>query len=285
MGKTAKIKSDLDDLISLIDIIQILKDVASNRYYNTARKKTRFLEFAESFTDFFRMVSLAEATSPLVHSDVDQVAIVAFTGEGGFMADMTAKVINMAIEESERFKAHEFIIIGAKGAERMTTLTGKKDFKVFTDVEGVGYYKTSLNIKDHIIKEVEARRIGKVFAVYPRAMTSALVKPFVAKLLPSEELITKQTEIKDTIEKVILESDTNSTINYLADIWLTCRVYEILVDCVIAGYAVQAQQLEGSLDRLKKEKKGMSLMYSKSKKSDIDKSLREVFTAKMMTSK
>ena len=72
-------------------------------------------------------------------------------------------------------------------------------------------------------------------------------------------------------------------IHYLADTWLTCRLYEMLEDCIIAGYAAQAQQLEASVERLKKEKKGLVLSFRKARKADIDKSLREVFTSKLMT--
>ncbi len=282
MSKTAKIKSDLDDITSLVEIIQILKDVASNHFYNTAKRKERFEEFAEVFTDFFRMVSLAEATSPLVHSQVDKVAILALTSEGGFMAEMTAKVVRTAVAEAEKFDTHEFIVIGQKGVEKMRTMTTKK-FTSFVGIEDKGLFKTALEVKDYIIQQVVEGNYGKVYGVYPRAKTINLIKPFSVKLLPSEELITRQIEIKDTIEKVIVESDLNKIIHYLADIWLTCRLYEMLEDCVVAGFAAQAQQLEASLERLKKDKKGIALNFAKAKKGDIDKSLREVFTASLIT--
>ncbi|MDD5421833.1 MAG: F0F1 ATP synthase subunit gamma [Candidatus Omnitrophota bacterium] len=282
MGKTAKIKSDLDDVSSLVEIIQILKDVASNHFYNTAKRKEKFLEFAESFSEFFRMVSLAEAKSPLVHPAGDQVALLAVTSEGGFMAEMNAKVVRTAVMEAEKFKAHKFIMIGSKGADKMRQLT-KDEFTLFSDIEEKGLFRTTMEVKEHIIKEVEAGRIDKVFAVYPRSKTINLIKPFTVKLLPSEELITKQLDMKDTIEKVIVESSLDAVIHYLADIWLTCRIYEMLEDCVVAGFAAQSQQLEASLERLKKDKKGLALTFVKAKKSDIDKSLREVFTATMLT--
>lgn len=282
MSKTNKIKSDLDDVSALVEIIQILKDVASNHFYNTAKRKQRFAEFGEAFTDFFRMVSLAEATSPLVRPAVDTVMIIAVTSEGGFMAEMTAKVTRTAVTEAEKYKPHELVVIGSKGGEKIRFLT-TEDFKLITDVEEKGLFKTTLEVKDYIIKQVVEKKVGRVYAVYPRAKTINLIKPFVVKLLPSEELVSKQLEIKDVIEKVIVESDLNDIIHYLADIWLTCRIYEMLEDCVIAGFAAQSQQLEASLERLKKDKKGLALGFAKAKKGDIDKSLREVFTAKLIT--
>jgi len=281
MGKATRVKSDLHDVTSLVEIIQILKDVASNHFYNTAKRKERFAEFAVAVTDFFRMVSLAEATSPLVHPHTEKVAIVPITSEGGFMAEMTAKIVRMTLQEGEKHNVDEYVIIGAKGEQKMRPLTSAK-ITLFTEIEEIGLFNTALNVKDYLIKQTMAGQFGRVLAVYPKARSISLIKPVVVKLLPSEELITRQREIKDTIEKVIIESDLNDVIHYLADVWLTCRIYEMLEDCVIAGFAAQSQQLEASLEKLKKDKKGLMMSFRKAKKGDIDKSLREVFTAKIM---
>ena len=283
MSKTARIKSDLDDITSLVEIISILKDVSSNNFYSAATRKEKFAEFALAFTDFFRMISLSEAKSPLVHSQNETTAILPITWDGGFMADMTAKVIRTSFLESERCKAAEFIVIGRKGAEKIRSMSDKK-MTVFTGIQERGMFAVTLEIKDYIIEQAKKGSFSKVVAVAPRAKSMNLIKPIVVKLLPSEELLTKQMEIKDAIEKVIVESDINDIIDYLADIWLTCRLYEMIQDCVIASFAAQTQQLEASLEQLKKERKGLAMGFQKAKKADIDKSLREVFTAKTMTS-
>ncbi|MDD5071012.1 MAG: hypothetical protein PHV17_09825, partial [Candidatus Omnitrophica bacterium] len=87
MGKSSSIKSDLEDISSLVEIISVLKDVASNQFFNAAKKKARFEQFALAFTEFFRMVSLSHATSPLVSPKSEATAILGITWEGGFMAD------------------------------------------------------------------------------------------------------------------------------------------------------------------------------------------------------
>ncbi|MFC1593848.1 F0F1 ATP synthase subunit gamma [Candidatus Omnitrophota bacterium] len=284
MGKTAAIKSDLDDVTQLVEIIQILKDVASNHFYNTAKRKQKLAEFAVSFIDFFRMVSLAETKSPLVSSETEKVAILPITSEGGFMAEMTSKVARAAVLEADKHDTQEFVVIGKKGEEKLKLLTDKK-ITLFTDVEAKGLFETTLEVKDYIIDLVKQGKIGRLYAVYPRAKTINFIKPAVVKLLPSEELITKQQGIKDTIEKVLVESELGDVMDYLAELWLTCRLYEMLEDCVIAGFAAQSQQLEASLERMKKDKKGLMVSFKKAKKGDIDQSLREVFTSKLMTSK
>jgi len=281
MGRTAKIKSDLDDVNTMVEIFGILKDVAANHFFNTAKRKEEFARFADAFTEFFRMVNLSGTKSPLVKSEVDRAGIVVISSEGGFMADITAKICRTALAEGEKYKDREYIIIGYKGLEKMRILTDAK-MTAFTGIEEKGLYKISLEVKDYIIEQVKERKIGRVFVAHPRAKSLEFIKPFVVQILPSDELLTKQQGLKDVIEKVIVESDPNDIMDYLADIWLTCRIFEMLEDCVIAGFAAQSQQLESSLERLKKDQKGLVIGFKKSKKSDIDKSLREVFTASKM---
>jgi hypothetical protein len=95
--------------------------------------------------------------------------------------------------------------------------------------------------------------------------------------------LTKQAEFVDTIEHVIQGSDPIEIIGYLADMWIVCRIYEMMHDTSISEAAAQSQQLEASIQKMKKDKKGIAAAFTKAKKGDIDKSLREVFTARMMT--
>jgi len=283
MSKTAKVKVDLDYTSELLEIITILRDVASNHFFSTAKRKQRFVEFAEAFIDFFRMISLSNAQHLLVKSDVQKVGILLITSELGFMGDMTNKVVKTGVEEAARHDSAQFIIIGYRGEQKLKQYSTQQEVKLFRDIEEHGLYRITLMVKEHIVEQVMQKKIGKVLAIYPFAFNFNLIKPKVIKLLPSEELLTQQQEIKDTIEKVIVESNPSDIIGYLANLWLTCRIYEMLEDCVIAGFAAQAQQLEAAMERLKKEKKGMILEFKKSKRGDIDKSLKEVFTASMMT--
>lgn len=281
MSKASSIKSDLDDVASLIEIITILKDVASNHFFNSAKRKERFEEFGIAFVEFFRMISLANADSPLVQAKNDTTAIVAVTSEGGFMAEMTAKILRKAIQESEKCNFKQFIVIGAKGVEKMKVLT-EEPIEPFVGADEIGLYPIVLKVKDYIVNQVEEGKFSRVQIVYPKAKAADVILPVMRLLLPSEELLAQQRQMKDTIEKVIVESDPNDVIHYLGELWLVARLYEMMEDCVIAGYAAQSQQLESSLEKLKKDKKGLMVGFRNAKKADVNKSLREVFTSKMM---
>ncbi len=281
MGKANKIKSDLEDITELVEIIQVLKDVADTKFHELATRKDRFARFGESFVEFFRMISLSTVRHPLVSNDNPNIGILGVTSEAGFMGDLNAKTIRAIVAEKERYPQGVLIIVGRKGAEKLAKV--QPNMKTFVNLEEVGLYEIAIRIKDYLVQEVMEDRLGKVVVVYPWSKTFNLQKPRTVKLLPCDELLIKQAEFVDAIESVLLESDPADIIGYLADMWLVCRIYEILHDSSISEAAAQSQQLEASVQKMKKDKKGIAAAFTKARKGDIDKGMREIFTARMMT--
>ncbi|HOY10476.1 MAG TPA: F0F1 ATP synthase subunit gamma [Candidatus Omnitrophota bacterium] len=281
MGKANKIKSDLEDITELVEIIQVLKDVADTKFHELATRKDRFARFGESFVEFFRMISLSTVRHPLVSNDNPNIGILGVTSEAGFMGDLNAKTIRAIVAEKERYPQGVLIIVGRKGAEKLAKV--QPNMKTFVNLEEVGLYEIAIRIKDYLVQEVMEDRLGKIVVVYPWSKTFNLQKPRTVKLLPCDELLIKQAEFVDAIESVILESDAADIIGYLADMWLVCRIYEILHDSSISEAAAQSQQLEASVQKMKKDKKGIAAAFTKARKGDIDKGMREIFTARMMT--
>ena len=100
--------------------------------------------------------------------------------------------------------------------------------------------------------------------------------------MPCDELLSKQAQFVDQFEDVLLESDPKDIIGFLANLWITTRIYEILMDTLIASASYQARFLEDAVEKMKKEKNKAQLKYRKAKKTDIDTSLRETNTARQM---
>ena len=281
MGKASKIKHDLEDIIELVAIIQVLKDVASNKFHMLAGRKDRFMRFGESFVEFFRMISLSKVRHPLVSNDNAATGIVVITSEAGFMGDLNNKVVRAALNEQAQRPNSILIPVGRKGAAKMAQ--PGRTLKIFENIEETGLYDMAILIKDYLIEEIMNNRLGRAVVVYPWSKNFNLQKPRVVPLLPCEELLLKQADFVDSIEHVIEESDPVDIIGHLADMWLVCRLYEMLHDTTISEAAAQSQQLESSLQKMQKQKKGVQLSFSKARKGDIDKSMREVFTSRMMT--
>ena len=284
MGKASKVKGEVIEAKDLVELIQVLKDVADLKYHALAAERKQFLRFSESFAEFFRLISSSKVIHPLVTNTQPAMGIVAITTEQGFVGDLNSKVIGKVMEEKEKFPQAEVVTVGRKGAAKLDQL-GVKSTVVFEDVEETGLYETAVKVKEFLVKQVMENKLGKVVAVYPWPKDFTTLKPRLVKLLPCDDLLPKYSQTVEQLAQVIEESDPVDMIGYLADIWLSSRIYEIFYDTGLAAAAAQAQQLDNSLGKMKKESQVVKLKYRKAKKSDIDNSLREVFSAKMVAAR
>ncbi len=281
MGKAQKVKKELRGAVEMVDLLQTLKDIADNKFYTLINQKDKFRRFGESFAEFFRMISLTEVEHPLIANKNPKTGILVVTIEGSFLGAFNSKIIRKALEEKEKHDDIKFIGIGEKALEPLRK--EDPDMKVFENMEGVGIYKTAVMVKDYLVDEVMNGRLGKVVVCYAWPKTLEIQQTRALKLLPCEDLISKQAQLVDVYEKAIEESQPREVIGFLTNLWITTRLYEIFMDCILASAAALAKFLEDSVDKMKKERLKVKVKYRKAKKSDIDKSLRETFSARMMS--
>ncbi len=285
MGKASKVKYEVMEVRELVDLVQVLKDVADMKYHSLIAQRSKFNRFTESFTDFFSLVSFSEVRHPLVNNSTPKTAILVISSERGFVGDLNTRVVNRAVEELEKLNGNaEFVVIGKKGVGKLESM-GYKLLKSWEDVEDKGFYEMSLEIKDFLVKEVMEERIGRVIVVYPWPKDYTVIKPRAVKLLPCEDLLPQQQASVDFFKELIEESDPVDMMGYLADMWLSSKIFEIFYDTNLAAASAQTQQLDNSLGKMKKEREVVKLKYRKARRGDIDKSLREVFSARMMAIK
>lgn len=284
MGKASKVKTEVVEVRDLVDLVQVLKDVADMKYHALAQKKIRFNRFNESFTEFFSLVSYSQVRHPLVNNDNQKTAIVVITTERSFTGDLNSRVVARAMEEKEKSPDAIFVTIGKKGVAKLDAI-GQKSAKIWEDIEEKGFYEVSLEVKDFLVKEVMEGRLGKVVLVYPWPKDYTVIKPRSIKLLPCEDLMPKQQQTVEQFQQVIEESDPLDMTGYLANLWISSKIYEIFFDTDLSAASAQTQQLDSSLTKMKKEREVVKLKYRKARRSDIDKSLREVFSARMMATK
>jgi F0F1-type ATP synthase gamma subunit len=288
MSKTKRLKVDFDDTSEILELMLILKDIATTMFSKSAKKKQVLIDFVQYFIDFFKLCSFVDAKNALVTPITSATSILAVTSESGFMGDMNSRMVRSMIAEAEKNNASDLVVIGNKAGEKVKQMYGKsKNIHVFGNIVKVGSYRTSINVKDYFVENILAGKIGKIVAVYPFALNINLIRPRTAILFPSTELFAEynqsQKGAEDTIEPVTVESDLSKIMGYLASVWLTCRIYELLMNAECAGFAAQVQQLEGASDRLKKEKLFLGSAVRKSRKADISKSLAETFASRMVT--
>ena len=286
MGKSNKVKIELRDAVDMVDLIQTLKDIADNKFYTLISQKYKFRRFGESFIEFFRLISMTKVAHPLLTNKNPKVGILVITIEGSFLGEFNSKIIRRALEEKEKHEQVRFIAVGGKSLDRLRQIT--PDMQVFGPMDERrmnSLYQLAVEVKSYLVDEIMNDRLGKIMVCYSWPKSYDAIKPRAIKLLPCDELISKQAENVNVIEKVIEESAPKEVIGYLSNLWITTRLYEIFMDTFIASAAAQATFLDDSVDKMKKERNKTKVKYRKARKGDIDKSLRETFSARMMFTK
>jgi F0F1-type ATP synthase gamma subunit len=277
MSKATRAQEDLEDLTNLRGLIDILKNIASNRFHKRLKQKRDRDYFTEALMDFFKLALSSSSKGNEKQTTNDSVAVLALTAEGGFMANLTARVIREALDLTEEYDVVEFHVIGQAGVNKIKTLS---DMKVvpYIDIKEDRFYEIALAVKDSIIELIHQNKVGKLLAVSPVAKSISVVKQEIVQLYPPD-VSTGEDEASEEKEEtnLIYESDPEGVLDRLAGLWMTSKIMKLLEECSIAGFAMQSQQLESSLDALETQEKKALLTFRKAKRAEIDKSLREAF--------
>lgn len=296
MGKVTRIKGDMDDVDALLEILSVIKDVATNRFFAFAQRKANFQTFFDVFLDFFQVVQNVETDCPLLKNDRPEVTILTIASDQAFMSQLNSRVSSIAFQQYQKNPGATIVCLGRRVAERLKMLGIKNIDHIFTADEFPERYMLAMALRDYVVDRVMTGKAGRVIVVHLWAKTFSIIKPRVLTLLPASELVrTGGGEIVEGEETVagakgpedkiqlIMESNPDKMMKALADIWIHSRLFEIMADILLVESAVQAQQLESALESLGAEKKGLLTSFRKAGREELNKAMREVFTQSSVT--
>ncbi len=291
-----ELKKELSFNTDMMSLVDTLKNVAGAQYHQLEKQKERFDRFMDAFADFFKVVNLVEVDNPLVRVVSDVLGVVIVTSDSGFMGGLNQGVIREALKAHEGMPDEKvsYVVIGDKGAGRFGDMG--KEFKFFPGIGQETIYEQAVEIKDYIVGEVLAGRIGKVVLAYPKALSFSAQTLDVVNILPCAELfdIESDSEVASRIEdkgllseatRVIVESSFTDMVEYLAGVWVTSKLFEVFEDSKLAEFSARAMHLEGSLQKVEKEHKKLKHKVFKAVHEEVDKSMRECHSAKMIKDK
>lgn len=289
MSKATRIKGDLDDVDALLEIISVIRDLATNRFFAFAQKKANFQKFFELFMNFFQLIQNLETDCPLLKNESKGTDILVLASDQAFMSQLNNRVASLAVQQYKQNPGAVITCVGRRVADRMRSLGIKNFGRIFSVTEIPDRYKLALALREYLVNRVMSGESGKCILVHLWAKTFSVIKPRILILLPASELIrTKGGDItegdvhtdagpEDRFD-LLLESKPDTIIKALVDIWIHSRLYEIISDLILVEAAVQAQQLESALESLGSEKKSLMVSFRKAGREELNKAMREVFT-------
>lgn len=290
MGKAARLKVELEDVSSLLEILTVLKDVSSNRFFVYAANKINYQKLIDIFFNFFELLEDAVTDFPLLRNNHPGVDIVVLTSEQGFMSQLNGRVSSLAHEEYSKSSAARLICIGQKGADKCRSM-GMSIEKTFLMPADGDRNEIANEIRDYLIDRVRTRQTGKVIVAYVWAKGLGVLKPLVVTLLPLHAVTEEHQKQNPGLQKkhdfskkdLIVETPLPDIILSLVSVWLHARLYELINDLQIVEAAAKATQLESSIEGLTAEKKKVILNFRKAGREELNAAMRGVVTSTNMT--
>lgn len=290
-----ELRKELDFNTDLLSLIDTLKNIAGAKYHDLEKKKERFDEFMDAFSGFFRVVNLVDVRNPLVRVESDVLGIVVVTSDSGFMGGLNQGVMRAAMKAEEGLPHDKvsLVIIGDKGASRYSD--AGREFKFFPGIVEDTIFEQSVEIKDYIVEQVLARKMGKVIVAYPRPLSFTAQEVAVMDLLPCSELFDEtESDLASKIKakgivaesgKVIVESSFQDMLSYLVGVWVTSVLALLFEDSKLSEFSARAMHLEGSHQKIEETHDKLKQQVFKASHELIDKGMRECHAAKQIKEK
>ncbi len=279
MPGSQELKEDLKFNAELMDLLEIMKNVAVFQYRSLLKKRERFFKLSELLSGFFGMLDTKKTSHSFIKPRVGTSAFVMITSNEGFIGDLNFQVVNSAILRAGSGAA-EFVVVGESG-ERYLKDMGMKftAFKGAQDAEG--WCTLAKRLKEHITKGIMEERFGGVSIFYPNPVSFLFQKVEAVELFPLTAFFSEKGKGESDLSP-ILESPEEAIIEYLAAAVIEHKLIELFEDSKLAEFAARAVHLERSGQELLDKKKKLRRQYLHAFHELLDKNTRELFSSQII---
>jgi len=299
MPTVRELKEDMRFNTELIELLDVMKNIAIFRFRALQRKKQRFEAFSRTLADFFEIIGRRGTDHFLMKAGIEKTCIIFITSDEGFMGGLNLRVIDRALADPRSGDAL-LVAVGTRGMRYLKEI-GRK----FTAAPAFSGYELALRLKDFIIKGAGEGLFGRVFVSYPRPISFMTQRVEITQVLPMSMLsrgreapegiassVPAPPPRNDSLKKglasndeVIIESPLDGIIEYLVEETLLVKLTEILEDSKMSEFAARAIHLESSSRELDSKKKNLRLQYFRAYHGVIDKNTRELFSTQLIRRK
>lgn len=280
MAVIANIKKDRDFYKNLAILLKVLKGVAVAQFHVLERKIKSFDKFHQAVEGFLDEIDTDNFPNPFVTARTNIMGVVAVTSDSGLLGGLNTQIMNLAFKELAGGKG-ELIIIGEKGAAY-----AREEHVAFTGFPGIKddeRFNLAFNLRNYIFKRVAAGKMGKVKIIYPVALSLIAQRSEIVSILPYAAGAAKENAPeKINLTNFILESKLGDIVEYLVFLWMGNKFYDIFGQSRLAELGARFMHLEESGHRIEEVDKNLKLQYFRTRHELTDRSMREIFAARMI---
>jgi ATP synthase F1 gamma subunit len=279
MAIIANIKKDMDFYRNLSSLLKVLKGIAVAQFHILERKVKSFDKFHQTVENFLEEIDTGKFPNPFVTPRTDVMGVIAVTSDSGLLGGLNTQIMNLAINELAAQKG-ELIIVGDRGA-----VYAREEHIPFTGFPGIKdeeKFSLAFNLRNYIFKRVAEGNLGRVKIIYPVALSLIAQRREIVTILPYANAAKETAPQKINPANFILESSLGDIVEYLVFLWMGNKFYDVFGQSRLAELGARFMHLEESSHRLEDVDKNLKLQYFRTRHELTDRSMREIFAARMI---
>ncbi|MDD5194405.1 MAG: F0F1 ATP synthase subunit gamma [Candidatus Omnitrophica bacterium] len=277
MQTISNIKKDLEFNRGLSSLIEALKNIAVSQYRSLERKVKTFGGFLSNIEGFFELIDRNRVTHPFVVPTKNTQMVVAITSDSGLLGGLNMEVISIALHQLQDING-SLVVVGERG--KIYARESGVPFTAFPGIKDEDRYGQAMQLRNYLTEKFLRESFGYLKIVYPHPVSFTVQKVYVVPVLPfaKELAATKSVAVAD----ILLESNMADIVEYLVYLWLGQKLYELFGLSRLAEFAARYVHLEESLQKLKTIDTKLRLQYFRVRHEIIDRSMRELFSARLL---
>lgn len=291
MPTITDVKKDRQFYQDFSSLIEVMKVISASQFHALEKRIRTFPQLTELLEEILGGLDLDPLHHPMVKPKDLPTAVVVITSDAGLLGGLNFRLVATAFPYVMQERRNQLIVVGAQGQK----FTQGQDFtlKFFPGIDDEKSRDQAMALRDYLLTEVAARRIGAVKIVFPFAESISHQQILERDLLPCTEWAAAQlpsyknikplekTKIEATSE-ILLESSPGAMIEYLASLWMGQKLFEIFQFSRLAEQAARVIHLEESSQKIKELEKKLRVKYFRIYHEIIDQQMRELFTARSL---
>lgn len=280
MKTLAKIKEDLEFNQGLTSLVETLKTIAVAQYKSLEQKLKVFEEFTPAIDSFFELIDPNVVNHPFIKPRKESQIAVAITSDSGFLGALNVQVINTALAELEKIGG-KLVVIGERG--KIYVRGTGVPAAYFPGINDENRYAQAMQLRDYVLEKVLSEGFGYVKIIYPKPLSFTVQRVEVESILPY--FSDKEKTAPILTGDIIMESPPEKAIEYLINLLMGHKFYEILGMSRLAEFAARYIHLEESAHKIKGIDKKTKLEYFRVRHEIVDRGMRELFAGRSLFKK
>ncbi|MDD5466084.1 MAG: F0F1 ATP synthase subunit gamma [Candidatus Omnitrophica bacterium] len=275
MRTLSNIKKDIEFNQGHASLIEALKNIAVAQFKIHEQKLKLFEKIILTAEDFFKLINIDNVNCPFLSPQKGLLGVVVVTSDSGLLGGLNLKVINQALLELEKTPG-KLIVIGACGKNYLRET--KFSFVSFDGINDEQRYLQAMQLRDYCLAKVAEGVFGSLKVVYPHPISFTVQRVETLTFLPFVPPQKSNVPAGD----LILESSLADIVQYLISVWIGQKFYDIFGLSRLSEFAARFVHLEESSQKLKDIEKNLKLQYFRVRHEFIDRSMRELFSARLL---